>query len=61
MNPQTTWDQLLCAFAQGNWDAIEERATELLAWLDGGGSAVFDRREINCAATNSGDEFRLDL
>jgi len=38
MNPQATWDQLLCAYAEGDWDAIEKRATELIAWLDRGGS-----------------------
>src|SRR3989442_1598497 len=37
MDPQATWDQLLCAYAEGDWDAIEERATELLEWLDRGG------------------------
>lgn len=34
MNPQATWEQLLAAYAAGDWNAIEERATELLAWLD---------------------------
>ncbi len=38
MNPQTTWDQLLSAYAEGDWDAIEERATELIEWLDRGGA-----------------------
>lgn len=37
MDPQATWDQLLCAYAEGDWDAIEECATDLLAWLDRGG------------------------
>ena len=37
MDPQTTWDQLLTAYAAGDWDLIEERATDLLAWLDRGG------------------------
>ena len=37
MDPQATWDQLLCAYADGDWDLIEERATDLLAWLDRGG------------------------
>src|SRR5207244_7404316 len=31
------------------------------AWLDGGGSAGIDRRPIDRAAANSGDEFRLIL
>ena len=34
MNPQVTWEQLLAAYAAGDWDIIEERATALLAWLD---------------------------
>jgi predicted component of type VI protein secretion system len=38
MDPQNTWDQLLCAYRTGDWDAIEERATELLEWLDRGGT-----------------------
>jgi hypothetical protein len=37
MDPQAAWDQLLCAYAEGNWDTIEERATDLLEWLDRGG------------------------
>ena len=37
MNPQAAWDQLLCAYATGDWDVIEQHATELLAWLDRGG------------------------
>jgi hypothetical protein len=37
MDPQAAWDQLLAAYAEGNWDQIEERATDLLAWLDRGG------------------------
>ena len=37
MDPQACWDQLLAAYAAGDWDQIEERATVLLAWLDRGG------------------------
>ncbi|MFO0967864.1 MAG: hypothetical protein U0793_20060 [Gemmataceae bacterium] len=37
MDPQAAWDQLLCAYAEGDWDVIEQRATDLLAWLDNGG------------------------
>lgn len=37
MNPQATWEQLLSAYAAGDWDVIEERATELIEWLDRGG------------------------
>ena len=37
MDPQAAWDQLLAAYADGDWDAIEERATALMGWLDRGG------------------------
>jgi hypothetical protein len=37
MDPNTTWEQLLCAYAAGDWDLIEETATDLLKWLDQGG------------------------
>lgn len=38
MDPQATWEQLLRAYAAGDWDAIEERATELIEWLDSDGA-----------------------
>jgi len=34
MDPQAAWDRLLCAYADGDWDEIEQLATDLLAWLD---------------------------
>lgn len=37
MDAQATWEQLLAAYAAGDWDLIEERATDLLGWLDRGG------------------------
>ena len=37
MDPQAAWDQLLAAYADGDWEQIEERANDLLAWLDRGG------------------------
>jgi hypothetical protein len=37
MDPQATWDQLLTALAEGDWDVIEKRATDLIEWLDRGG------------------------
>ena len=37
MDPKTTWEQLLTAYAGGDWDVIEKRATELIEWLDRGG------------------------
>ena len=36
MEPQATWEQLLAAYASGDWDRIEEHAQELLHWLDRG-------------------------
>ena len=37
MDPQAAWEQLLAAYAAGDWDAIEERANALIGWLDRGG------------------------
>ena len=37
MDPPAAWDQLLAAYAAGDWEILEERATDLLAWLDRGG------------------------
>lgn len=37
MDPQAAWDQLLAAYSAGDWDILEERATDLIDWLDRGG------------------------
>jgi len=37
MDPQAAWEQLFAAYAAGDWDILEERATDLIAWLDRGG------------------------
>ncbi len=37
MDPQVAWEQLLAAYAAGDWDILEEPATDLAAWLDRGG------------------------
>jgi len=37
MDPQATWEQLLAAYTAGDWDILEERATDLIGWLDRGG------------------------
>ncbi len=37
MDPQVAWDRLLSAYADGDWDQIEEHAEALLGWLDRGG------------------------
>lgn len=34
MDPQIAWEQMLAAYADGDWDTVEERANDLLAWLD---------------------------
>lgn len=66
MHPQATWDQLLAAYAAGDWDTIEGRATELLAWLDGGGSPPLVLRDadlgphFNRALAHAGCLFALD-
>ena len=36
MDPQFTWEQLLSAYAKGDWDRIQEHAEALLDWLDRG-------------------------
>ncbi len=37
MDPQATWDQLLAALAEEEWDQVEDFARSLLNWLDRGG------------------------
>ena len=39
MDPQATWEQLLCAYSEGDWDRIEELATALLSDI---------RKQKNC-------------
>jgi hypothetical protein len=34
MDPQSTWDELLDAYVEGDWDTVERRANDLIAWLD---------------------------
>jgi hypothetical protein len=66
MDPQSTWDQLLAAFASGDWDLIEQRATDLIAWLDRGGfpPIVLPRSELgedgNRVLTRAGCLFALE-
>lgn len=45
MDPQAAWDQLLSAYAEGDWDTIEEQATNLIEWLDRGG---FPPKVLSC-------------
>lgn len=37
MDPQASWDHLLCALAEEDWDLVEDLAEGLLRWLDRGG------------------------
>ena len=37
MDPQTAWDDLLSAYADGDWDHVEDLAAALLHWLQRGG------------------------
>jgi len=37
MDPQVTWDDLLSAYADGDWNHVEELAEALLDWLQRGG------------------------
>ena len=36
MEPQKTWEELLSAYAEGKYDLLEQRATELIGLLDRG-------------------------
>ena len=37
MDPQATWDDLLSAYAESDWDRVEELADALIRWLECGG------------------------
>ena len=37
MDPQAAWDRLLAAYAEGDWDSLEELAVALGNWLQMGG------------------------
>jgi hypothetical protein len=37
MDPQTAWEELLAAYAAGDWDRVEELADSLVTWLQSGG------------------------
>lgn len=37
MDPQATWDQLLRAYAEGDWESLEALAVALSNWLQKGG------------------------
>ena len=66
MNPQAAWDQLLCAYTEGDWDVIEQCATDLLVWLDRGGIPpkvllVNLGPHWNCALARAGCLVALDI
>jgi len=37
VDPQATWDELLEAYAEADWDRVEELADALIRWLQRGG------------------------
>ena len=37
MDPQATWEDLLAAYAESDWERVEELAEVLLQWLARGG------------------------
>lgn len=37
MDPQAAWERLLCAYADGDWDDLEDVAVALSNWLRKGG------------------------
>ena len=66
MDPQAAWDQLLAAYAAGDWDILEDRATDLIAWLDRGGfpPKILDRDDLpdwNRALAYEGCRLALDV
>lgn len=56
MDPQAAWDRLLSAYADGDWDHVEEVADGLLRWLQRGG---FPPRAV--AGMDLGDDFDRTL
>jgi hypothetical protein len=67
MDPQILWAQLLSAYAEGDYDVMEERATELMEHLDGGGfpPQAIDRPDFDPdfqgALVRAGCRFTLDI
>ena len=67
MDPQATWDQLLSALAEGDWDQIEELANALLDWLSRDGFPPIAigtpnlGPEFERAICRAGCEFALDV
>lgn len=39
MDPQATWELLLDAYSDHDWDSVDEHAAVLLNWLEKGGFA----------------------
>ena len=65
MNPQVTWEQLLCAYTRGDWEQIDELAAALVSWLDRGGfpPKIVDRDDLpdwNRALAYEGCRLALD-
>ena len=61
MDPQATWEELVNAYRESDWDQVHESGTALLVWLDQGGfpprtmieddlGEEWDRSIAHCAA-----------
>jgi hypothetical protein len=67
MDPQVAWDDLLSAYAEGDFDRIEELATALREWLDRGGfppTVIGEPRlgeEFERALAKAGCDFALEV
>lgn len=67
MDPQVAWEQLFAAYAAGDWDILEDRATDLIGWLDRGGvpPTILDQPDLdsdwNRALARAGCAYALRL
>ena len=64
MDPQVAWEQLLAAYAEGDWDTLEQRATDLIAWLDRDGfppNIIKADPDWNAALARAGCRHALDM
>ena len=67
MDPQATWDQLLSAYAEGDYDRSEELALALSEWLRKGGfpPTVLGHAELgpdfDRALAQAGSDFILEV
>jgi hypothetical protein len=60
MDPQSAWGEMLSAYVEGDWDTVEQRANDLIAWLDRDGfpPIILDRPDLdpdwNCTLARAG-------